>query len=87
MQKYIFEGINDKSIWTLYPIKYGGPTIIVSPESSESVESLNGCKYNQKKSRLGSDFWGLESSASSKGLSTLQRIPRDESECKGMKNI
>ena len=35
-----------------------------------------------KKSRLGSDFLGLESSICSKGLSTLRRVPRDESSAK-----
>ena len=38
----------------------------------------------KNKSRLGSDFLGLESSICSKGLSTLQRIPRDESDAKVM---
>ena len=38
---------------------------------------------NTKKSRLGSDFkWGSNQVQNSKGLSTLQRNPRDDSDTK-----
>ena len=55
-------------------------------KNTSSIRSRHNLKWRTKnKSRLGSDFqWGSNQALDSKGLSTLQRNPRDDSNAKVM---
>ena len=82
---------NQKSFSRIIIMRYKQIRLVVGFQKSKkkntsSIRSRHNLKWRTKnKSRLGSDFqWGSNQALDSKGLSTLQRNPRDDSNAKVM---